>query len=316
VNPDELLSTGSIPKTGDPYDSFTFGDLSCDQSSPPDDDGNATDNLGLSALAYDPPTAAGRMTQTLAAKDTLATINGLAVKSGTTKLENVIDGVTLTANKVTTSPATITVGLDTASQKKAISDFAKAFGDINTYISQQTKYDATSKKAGALQADRPTLTLQNTVRAMITGTSGASSTYARLNDIGLELQKDGTLKVNDTKLSAALAANPGEVAKLFSAPSVGDSGAQGFAVRAKAMAASLVANDGAITARTKGLRDSIARNSTDQDKLEARIAMTEARLNKQYSALDAMMSRISGTNSSLTQSLDALTNLSKSLYSR
>lgn len=280
-----------------------------------DGDGNDSDANGLSALAYDPPSGTGRMTQTLAAKDTLAKINGLDVSSGTTKLENVIDGVTLTATKVTTNPVTVNVGLDTATTKKAISDFAKAFSDINAYISAQTKYDATTKKAGALQADRSTLTLQSTVRNMMTSTTTASSTYSRLNDIGLELQKDGSMKVNDAKLSAALANNPAEVAKLFSAPAPGDVGGQGLAVRTKAMATSLVATDGAITSRTKGLRDSIVRNSTDQEKLEARVALTEARLTKQYTALDSLMSQISGTNSSLSQSLTSLANLSKSLYS-
>ena len=39
--------------------------------------------------------------------------------------------------------------------------------------------------------------------------------YSRLSDVGLELQSDGSLKVNDTKLSAALTAQPDEVAKLF-----------------------------------------------------------------------------------------------------
>jgi flagellar hook-associated protein 2 len=77
-------------------------------------------------------------------------------------------------------------------------------------------------------------------------------------------------------------------------------------VRAKALAAQLIGSDGAITARTKGLRDSIARNQHEQDRQEKRVALIQQRLSKQYGALDTMMSRINTTNSSLTQALDAL----------
>ena len=285
-----------------------------------DSDGSNNDTTGLSALAFDPPNAApvvppatGQMAQTLAGKDTLASINGLAVTSSSATLANVIDGVTLTVNSVTTTAATVAVGLDTATQRKAIADFAKALSDVNSYISTQTKYDATTKKAATLQGDRATLTVQSTIRAMMVGSSGASGSFSRLNDIGVELQKDGTLKVNDTRLSAALA-NPTEVAKLFSNASPGAASAQGFGVRAKALAVSMLGVDGAITTHSKGLRASIQRNADEQQTLEDRVASIQTRLQKQYSALDTLMGQITNQNNSLTQSLTGLANLSATLY--
>lgn len=271
-----------------------------------DDDLNNTDASGLSALAFDPPTAAGQMTQNQSAANTLATINGLPVSSTTNKLDSAISGVTLTFNKVTTSAVDVKVGLDIATMKKSIGDFAKAFSDINKYINDQTKYDANTKKGAALQGDRPTLGLQSMLRGIMLGSSSESAIYSRLSDVGLELQSDGSMKVNDTKLSAALAAYPAEVAKIFSGTASADSNAQGFATRVKALASQLVASDGAITTRTKGLRESVTRNQTQQQKLEQRVEATKARLLKQYGALDTIMSQINATNSSLSQSLKAL----------
>lgn len=270
-----------------------------------DGDGNHTDATGLSALAFNPPVAAGQMLQTQAAKNAAATINGLAISSASNKLENVIAGVTLTLTKENTT-AEVKVQQDTATLKKAITDFAKAFSDINGYITQQTKYDATTKKAAALQGDRGTLALQSGLRSLFLDNSSASLVYSRLSDIGLEIQTDGSMKVNDSKLSAALSANPAEVAKLFTSTAAADSAEHGFAVRAKALASQLVASDGAITTRTKSLRDSVTRNQTQQQKLEARVALTQARLTKQYAQLDTMMSQINATNSSLTQALQGL----------
>jgi flagellar hook-associated protein 2 len=151
------------------------------------------------------------------------------------------------------------------------------------------------------------------LRALFLDGSSASPVYARLSDIGLAIQADGSMKVNDSKLSAALASNPDEVAKLFSSTASADTNEQGCAVRAKSLASQLIASNGAITSRTSSLRDSIARNQDQQSKLEARVALIQARLTKQYSGLDTLLSQINATNSSLTQSLTALANQSTAI---
>jgi flagellar hook-associated protein 2 len=271
-----------------------------------DDDGVDTDAAGLSALAFDPPSAAGQMSRVQEAKNAAATINGLAVASASNTLSNLIDGVTLTLSKETTS-AQVNVAQDTATLKKAVADFAKAFSDINTYISAQTKYDASTKKAGPLQGDRATLSVQSTLRGVFLDNGTASAVYSRLSAIGLEIQSDGSMKVNDAKLGAALAANPAEVAKLFAAAGTdGDTKSQGYAVRVKAVARQLIAANGAITTHSQSLRDGIKRNQKQQDVLSARVDLIQQRLTKQYASLDTLMSKTNATNSSLTQSLNAL----------
>ena len=294
--------------------SIATGAISAMRISATDDDGTNADGLGLSALAFNPPVAAGQMTQTQAAKNAAATINGLAVTSASNKLGNVISGVTLTVSKLTTAPVEVKVALDNGTMTKAITDFAKSFSDINSYITSQTKYDAATKKAATLQGDRPTLTLQSNLRSVFLDNSSASLVYARLSDVGLQIQSDGSMKVNDSKLNAALA-NPSELAKVFSSTLSTDSAEQGFAVRVKSLAGQLIASDGAITARTKGLRESITRNSTQQQKLEARVALTEQRLLKQYAALDTVMAQTNATNSALSQSLSALAAQSRAISS-
>src|SRR5690606_34081935 len=121
-------------------------------------------------------------------------------------------------------------------------------------------------------------------------------------------QADGSMKVNDVKLSAALADKPDEVARLFTA-NAADPAQRGYALRFKDLANQLIGTDGAITARTKGLRDSIVRNERQQEALENRIAMTQARLMRQYTALDTQLGQMSGIGSTLSQALASLANL-------
>jgi flagellar hook-associated protein 2 len=291
--------------------SSATGETSAVRVTATDDDGDNADAAGLSALAFDPAGASGQMTQNQAAKNLAATINGLAINSATNKLDGVIEGVTMTVNKVTTSPVDVSVSLDTGSLRKAINDFAKAFTDANAYITKETKYDEATKKAAALQGDRVTLTLQSSLRSLFVDNSMASTAFTRLSDAGLQIQSDGSLKVNDAKLTAALG-NPTELAKLFSAAS-DDPKAQGFAVRVKNLADQMLSTDGTITSRTKGLRESVKRNEERALALEKRVEMTKQRLLKQYTALDVSLNQINGMGSSLTQALKSLTNLSDAI---
>ncbi len=281
-----------------------------------DEDGNAAGAGGLAALAYDPAGTGSGMTQTQRPLDALATVNGLAVTSPNNTLAGVVEGVTFTLAKVSTAAVDVSVSLDTAAQRTAVTAFAQAFSDINTYIAGQTKYDPATKKAAVLQGDRATLTLQSQLRNLMQGAGGAGGSFSRLSDIGIEAQVNGTFTVNDTKLSAALA-KPAELARLFSAAatagSTGTASQEGYAVRAKALATQLSNSDGLLTSTAKGLRDSITRNSAAQQTLEARVALTKTRLTKQYSSLDTTISQISSTNSQLTQSLASLTSLMTSI---
>jgi flagellar hook-associated protein 2 len=127
-------------------------------------------------------------------------------------------------------------------------------------------------------------------------TTTASTVYDRLGDLGLELQRDGLIKVNDSKLDAALA-NPAEVARAFTTLQTG------FGQRFKALSDGMLSADGPLSTRTNGLRDSISRNDKDQKRLEDRIARVQERLTRQYSALDNSLTRLNGLGSYVQQQI-------------
>jgi flagellar hook-associated protein 2 len=153
-----------------------------------------------------------------------------------------------------------------------------------------------------LQGDRSAVGLLNRLRGAVQQTSTASAVYERMSDIGLEMQRDGTLKVNDTKLSAALA-DPAEMVRVFSTAT------SGIGTRFKALADSVLGSDGLLSSRSNGLRDSIARNDKDQKRLEDRVARVQERLTQQYSSLDTSLNRINGLGSFVSQQI---TNWNKS----
>jgi flagellar hook-associated protein 2 len=267
------------------------------------DDGVAAN--GLSALAFD-ATGASPMAFNQRAANAKATINGIEVESASNTLANVSDGVTLKLVKTTTAPVEVTVAADSAAVKTTIEDFVKAFNDLASYIRTQTKYDDVNKRGGPMQGDSLVLSVQRQMRAMLGDPSSASSMFTRLSDIGLTLQRDGTLVANATALDNGLA-NMGELRKLLATDGA-TNGDSGFMRRFMDLGDALLGSDGAFNARSDSLRSRIDMLGQRQEQMQARLDSTEQRLRAQYTALDRNMGQLSGLSSYVTQQMQALNN--------
>jgi len=267
------------------------------------DDGDAT--TGLSALTYDPTAAGSQLTLNQGALNAKATVNGIGVESASNTLANISDGLSLTLSKVSATPVDVKVGTDTASMTTAINAFVSAYNALNSYIHDQTKYDATSKTGGPLQGDPSIIGFQNQMRNILNTDSTASSMFSRLSDIGITVQADGSLAASATKLATALA-NPAQVKALF-ATSGATNASTGFAVRFSNLCdQSLDVTNGNLSTRYSGLQNELKRNSTEQDNMQTHLDATQARLTAQYQALDTQMSKMSALSSYVTQQISLM----------
>ena len=266
-----------------------------------DADGNDGDAAGLSALAYDPSGGNSFLTRTKQAADALVEIDGIALQSKTNQLNDVIGGLSLTLSQAGPDPVEITVAQDSASLRKTVDDFVTAYNAAIRLMRDQTKYDPATKAAGPLQGDRTGISLISQLRGLVSGSSSASTAFSRLAEIGFDVQTDGTIQTQSSKLDNALA-NGAELRKLFAGNST-DPGAQGFAQRFKGFLDQVLGSDGALTSRTEGLQDRLKSNQSQQDRLQQRIALTEQRLLRQYTALDTQLGQLSGLSSYMTAQL-------------
>lgn len=219
-------------------------------------------------------------------------INGAAVESATNTLTNVLDGITITASKVTASPRSVLIERNLTEMKAKIDTFVTAYNDLTAYLKAQTAYDASTKRAAPLQGDRVALTVQNQLRSAAIDPSGASAVFSRLSEIGITLQKDGKLAVDARRLDKALE-NLDEVARLFSRDEVGAS-QDGVGLRLAAWVEAVTDTGGAIDTKQATLRERLNRNKDDQERMQDRLTAIEARLKAQYTALDSKMASLKG----------------------
>lgn len=262
---------------------------------------------GLSALAYTAETGGtSAMTRSQSAQNAQATINGLPVSSESNTLSDVVDGVTLTLKQTTTTPANITVAQDTATISKGVSDFISAYNSVVSTIRVQTLYDEASKTAGPLQGDATARSLLGQMRNLITSSSSATTAFSRLFDIGIETNTDGTLTMKSSKFNDAMGSKLADLQKFFGNSDDAVPANNGMAQRIKALASQILDTEGAIASSTDGLKATIKRNKDRIEDINDRASLYETRLRKQYTALDANMSKLNGLSSYVSAQLAAL----------
>jgi len=254
---------------------------------------------GLGGFDFNPATTTGNLSQATvnggqAAADASLKLNGILASSSTNTVSDVLDGVTLNLLKTTSTATTLSVTRDTTtSLTAAINTFVKAYNDAAKSMKDLGYYDATTKKAGTLQGDAALRGAQSQVRNLLQTQAGGTSVYQTLSNIGIALQSDGSLKLDSTKLTAAIEADYAGVTTLVS--KVGTAFKDGIE--------NLVGTAGTLTAATDSTNRMIKDIGKRQTVLAQHLTQIEARYRKQFSALDSLVTSMNKTSSYLTQQL-------------
>lgn len=242
-------------------------------------------------------------TESQSAQNARITVNGVATESATNDFNDVLPGLKISVSQVTTDDAHVAVAADKDATKKNLQAFIDAYNALNALLSDSTKYDADSKTAGVLQGDSATVGLQNALRMLTMGSAGnATGDARRLADVGIQMQAGGTLKiVDETRLDKALTETPDAIKSLFAAPASPDGSGGGIAVNFKQYTSRLLAFDGTLNSKSDSLALRIKANQGEQDKVNERASVLEARLTRQYSALDTQMASLQSLSAYMTQ---------------
>lgn len=256
----------------------------------------------IAAFAYDPVVLTTQpVTKLQTAQDAKLVLDGIDLVSSSNQVTGAIEGVTLNLTKAKPGQTT-TVGVnqDSSAPATALKNFINAYNALNAMARSYTKYDAASKVKGALQGEVTAVTVVNQMRSTITGVLSASAgDFTRLNDIGISLQQDGSLKLDETKLGTAISTASGfaSVAGMFVSKATNT---DTFSARIKAFVDKMQGTDGLIPSKTEGLSTSIKRLDKEQEAINARLVGVEARLRKQFNALDAQLSSQNAVSAYLT----------------
>ena len=272
---------------------------------------------GVASTVTGPSSTTGAAGVINKAQSAVLFVDGLKVVSDSNTVTSAIDGVTLNlasaqseSDLVAGKTVDVTIGVDKGSVKTNIQKFVDAYNGLMNTAAQQTAVvqvgEGSNPVTGALVGDATVRGLLSGLRNELVKMTGEEGTRA-LAELGITTQKDGTLKIDDAKLTSALDANFDQVAEYFT-------GDQGLMVRLDKNVGEYLKTGGVFDQRTKALQATLkGPGGVDEQRkaLDMRVSKIQERLVAQYTAMDQLVARLQKTSESLTNQLASLPGLVK-----
>jgi flagellar hook-associated protein 2 len=150
------------------------------------------------------------LSETSPARDASFTVNGLAMTRPSNLLTDVVDGLSITL--AGGGSAVVTVGADVERSVEAIRGFVAGYNALSEYIKSQLA--AREAQPGSITNLASVRTLQDQLRSIVSGSvGGVDGDVVNLRQVGIEMQNDGSLTIDEPVLRQAL--EEGTVGPLF-----------------------------------------------------------------------------------------------------
>lgn len=255
---------------------------------------------GLAVFDYDPLSGTNPMTELQAATDAVAVIDGFTVTNSTNTIDAAVEGLSISLLDAEVGNSTrVTIDFDQSAANAALTSFVDSYNSLASTIDQLTSFDAETGVAGTLLGDSIVRDIESSVRREISSVVdlGFDAPFSLLAEIGITTDLSGKLEIDTTKSADAIAENFDDVGRLFAKED------DGIAVRLDAVLARINDEEGTIDLREDRLNGRLEELKDQRDRLDERMVGVQARLFKQFSALDTLLAQFQSTSSFLTASL-------------
>lgn len=226
-----------------------------------------------------------------AASDAVLMIDDIEVHSTSNSVSSAIPGVTISV--VAEGTARIDVGRDPDGLKTKLDAFVSAYNDVMKVMNSEFAYTGAQKAAGSLSGDSTLRSAQTELRGLMTqDLSQITSSFSSLGNLGIDVQRDGTLSVNAEKLTAA-------VTKDYEGVAAALSGEDGLMSQLLGKLDPYVRSDGAISTRITNLASRNRDIDTQVARMQSRLDKYEEQLQRQFAQLESLMSSLQSQGASL-----------------
>jgi flagellar hook-associated protein 2 len=226
------------------------------------------------------PVMTGRPRQAAAGQDAQFRVDGVLFSRASNTVADAIPGVSLTLQQAevgTTIP--VTVDRNTEGSVSAVKKFAEAYNALGTFFREQRQVGAPLYGSSALRGVMSGFT--DALRTEV----ATNATYNRAPLVGLALDRNGVLGVDETVLRRALAERPDEVEALFGLAGIGTA-----VVRATDRATSF--GSGTISTQERSIDDQSRRLDARAVDARRRLEQRRRQLTQEFTRMEQALSRL------------------------
>lgn len=238
------------------------------------------------------------------AQDAHAIIDNYHVYSRSNQIVGAIPGVTLGLSDVTPTAAIVETKSNPDTLKTKLQAVVDAYNAVVNKVHSTSGYGSLKASVEALSGDSTLRSLTSGMSRAIMNQVDTGSSYSTLASIGVSLTRDGTLSLDSSKFGQAVGANPDAVTKILAGTSSGDGIMDTVSDFVDSYNRS---GTGILATKATALSANVQRLQARVDEQQERLDAYRAQLEKQFAAMDAVLT----STSSVTSYLDALDAASK-----
>jgi flagellar hook-associated protein 2 len=236
----------------------------------------------------------------VAAADAKILMDGQAATRSSNVITDVLQGVTLNLQSTAAlnTDVNVDITLDNAAIKETISGFVTAYNTLNSATASLGKFAGTSGGSnGALVGDSTLRTIKNELRQLASSpVTSANSSFNTLKTIGIDIDKNGVMTLDSTKLDQALATNLSSVSDVFSS-------ADGVATRLKSKVTQYLQTGGPLDTRQTSLNKQLKALTDKRSTVQLHLDNVQKTLMKQFIAMDKAVGMFQSTGTFLSSQI-------------
>lgn len=214
-------------------------------------------------------------------------------------VSNVINGVTLNLGSPSpNTPVTLNVSPNTTQVTAAINTFVSAYNTVVNDINTQFKVASDGSGGGPLEADNTLRDVQSQLLGAISYSTTGNSGIVNLASMGINMNDDGTLSVDNGALSAALSSNFSAVQNFL------QNATTGFAQNLSQVISNVNSpGTGLLSIDAQSITNTSQDLSTQISDLQASMAVQQQQLTTVYAQVNATLQELPVLESQISQQL-------------
>ncbi|ELL7084256.1 flagellar filament capping protein FliD [Vibrio fluvialis] len=215
---------------------------------------------------------------------------GLQLTNSSNTFEGVINGVDLTVTKAQTSgeaPLGLSVGADQEGTKEQMNKIIEAYNSLMKTIDSYTSIGGEDSQRGVLASDPTIRSIESQLKTLVRGEFEGM----RLSDLGIEISRDGTMKIDADKFEEAQTTNTAALESFFN----GDGNL--LDSLDSLLDPYLQFSNGLFKSRKDALQQNISRIEDKQTALERKYDMAYDRYLKQFTQMNQLITKMNQTMS-------------------
>jgi flagellar hook-associated protein 2 len=225
---------------------------------------------------------------------------GILLASPNNTFEDAVPGLQLEIKQASSAPVAVTVSRNDANIVVNVKTLVDNYNKFREKLVEDTKYDAATDTRGVLGGDSAALRLDTDLSRFLSGRIFGAGSIHTIAELGISINSDGALELDEDKLRQVCAAKPDAVKEFFTKEKTG------FSARFQELTDRLGAEEhSAIAGRLQALEKNISDNEARIEFMTKRLDAQRERMLTQFYNMDIAIGKIKNSMVAI-QSIDPM----------